>query len=260
MKTGGFLVSSRVVDSPTREAVLEGRPIAAAILLAIAFAAVAALATLVLGAGAPSLEGKNRDLVVELILAVFVLAIIAALRWRRDVGLVGPAEWRHLGLLIVPAVVVLIPFLGGFDGDAASGIGVLLAGYALNSIAEDGMFSGILPRVLRSRGLVWAVVLSALLFGLVHFGNVISRPDQSIAITAAQAVGVFSGGIGFISIRLVTRSVIPVMAVHYFLDLFLQLGGLPVVLANVIQSVILLIFGIVILRRYRREIADAGWE
>lgn len=252
-------MSSAIIGSNASAPLLERRPVASAILLAIAFVAVAAGATLALGAVAPSLEGKDRDLIVEFILAAFVLGIIAVLGWRRDVGLNGPTEWRHLYLLILPALVVLIPFLGGFDGSGSIPIGILLVGYVANSIAEDGMFSGILPRLLRSRGLVWAVVLSALLFGLAHFGNLLSRPDQSFAITAAQALGVFSGGIGLVAIRLVTRSLVPVMVIHYFEDLFLQLGGMPVVLASVIQSIILLIFGIWLLRRYRRELADYGW-
>jgi len=247
-------------NAAVSESLLTRRPIASAVLLTIAFVLLAAVATLGLGAIAPALEGKDRDLITEVLLAAFVLAIIALLGWWRDVGLTAPREWRHLGLMILPGLVVLIPFLGGFDGSGSTAIGILLLGYALTSIAEDGMFSGILPRILRSRGLVWAVVLSALLFGLAHFGNLLSRPDQSFAITAAQALGVFSIGVGFIAIRLVTGSLVLVMVIHYFEDLFLQLGGMPAILANVIQSIIMLIFGIWLLRRYRQELADDGWR
>jgi membrane protease YdiL (CAAX protease family) len=243
-----------------RSSSFDSQPLLSAVLLALLFVAVAAGGTLALGALAPSLQGKDRDLLVEIVLAVLVVAIIAAVGWRREVGLTGPSEWRHASLLVVPVLVVLIPFLGGFKGAADGTLGLLLVGYTVNSIAEDGMFSGILPRVLQSRGLVVAVLGSAALFGLAHFGNLLSRPDQSFAITAAQAVGVFTAGIGFIAIRLVTRSLIAVMVVHGLFDLFLQLGGMPSILANVIESTLLLIVGIWMLRRYRAEIADLGWR
>ena len=253
-------MSSTVVEVPAVDSTLERRPIVWAILLAVGFLAVSTLGTLGLNAAIPSVDGKNRDLIVELILAGFVLAIVGILGWRRDVGINGLSEWRHLSLLILPLLIVFIPFVGGFESTDSATLGVLLIGYAANSIAEDGMFRGIIPRVLRSRGLIWVVVVSSLLFGLAHFGNILSRPDQSVAITAAQAVGAFSEGIGLVAIRLATRTVIPVMVIHFLSDLFLQLGGFPTIPANVIQSVVMLIFGVWILRRYRRELAESGWE
>ena len=147
----------------------------------------------------------------------------------------------------------MLPFLGGVRNVEASTIGLLVVGYALNSIAEDGMFRGIVPRVLRSRGLLGAVVLSSLLFGLAHFGNIVSRPDQSIAITAAQALGAFTQGIGLVAVRLATDTIWPVMLVHFLGDLFGQMGGLPIVLSNVIESTVMLAFGVWIYRRHRTD-------
>jgi hypothetical protein len=238
---------------------LERQPVLSAVLLAVAFVVVAAGMTLLLGAVTPGLAGKDRDLIVEIVLALFVVGIVAALRWRREVGVNAPSQWRHPALLVVPAVAALIPFAGGFAGLGGTSLVVLLVGYTANSIAEDGMFNGILPRVLRSKGLLWVVILSPLLFGLAHFGNILSRPDQSVAITAGQALGVFTGGIGLLAVRLATRSLIPVMILHGASDLILQLGGFPLVLASVIQSILLLVFGIWVLRWYRRELAEQGW-
>ena len=252
-------MSSTVIEAPAVGSTLERRPAAWAILLAVGFLAVSTLGTLLLNAAAPSLDGKNRDLIVEFLLAAFVLGIVAVLGWRRDVGINGLSVWRHLSLLVLPLLLVLIPLAGGIESTETTTLGVLLLGYAANSIAEDGMFRGIIPRVLRSKGLIWVVVLSSLLFGLAHFGNILSRPDQSVAITAAQAVGAFSEGIGLIAIRLATRTVIPVMVIHFLSDLFLQLGGLPTIPVNVFQSVVMLLFGIWILRRHRHELAESGW-
>ena len=102
-------------------------------------------------------------------------------------------------------------------------------------------------------GLLVAVVLSSLLFGLAHFGNIVSRPDQSVAVTAAQSLGAFTQGIGLVALRLAMDTIWPVMLVHFLGDLFGQFGGLPVVLSNVIESVAMLVFGIWVYRRHRAE-------
>lgn len=235
------------------------RPALLAIGAAVGFAVVSATATLVLGMVMPDADGRTRDLAVEILLASAVLAVVAVLGWRRDVGLNGIGEWRHLGLLAVPLVIVMLPFLGGLRDVAIATLGFLVVGYAINSVAEDVLFRGIVPRILRPAGLAWVVILSSLLFGLVHFGNLLTRPDQSVAITAAQALGAFTEGIGFVALRLVNRSVIPVMVIHALGDLFLQLGGLPIVPVNVIQSVLFLVYGVWLLRRYRAELRVDGW-
>ena len=237
--------------SLTATAAPRSRPLLVAIGLLVAFEVVSIAATLILDR-ATDLDGKARDLIVEALLAVGVVGLIAALGWWQSTAFTTRRrEWRNLRLLILPLALTLLPFLGGVRTVDTSTIGLLVVGYALNSIAEDGMFRGIVPRALRSRGLLVAVILSSLLFGLAHFGNIVSRPDQSVAITAAQALGAFTQGIGLVAVRLATNTIWPVMLVHFFGDLFGQLGGLPVVLSNVIESTLMLVFGIWIYRRHR---------
>ncbi len=233
------------------------RTVLVAVALLVAYEIVANAATLILDA-ATTLDGKARDLVSEAILAVVVIAIVAAVGWWRSTGIsTHPAEWRHLRLLVIPLLLTLVPFAGGVKGSVDGGtIAILVVGYALNSVAEDGMFRGILPRVLRGDGLLVAVVLSSLLFGLAHFGDIVSRPEQSVAITAAQALGAFTQGIGLVALRLANRSIWPAATVHFLADLFGQIGGLPIVLANVIESVAMLAYGIWIYRTYRPDLQD----
>jgi len=230
-------------------------PILLAVGLLVAFEVVSIGATLVLGR-VSDLDGKARDLIVEALLAAGVVGLVAVLGWWRSTAFSTPIrEWRNLRLLILPLALTLLPFLGGVRNVETSTIGLLVVGYALNSIAEDGMFRGVVPRVLRSRGLLVAVVLSSLLFGLAHFGNIVSRPDQSVAITAAQALGAFTQGVGLVAMRLAMDTIWPVMLVHFLGDLFGQVGGLPIVLSNVIESTVMLVFGIWVYRRYRDEMA-----
>jgi len=230
-------------------------PILLAIALLLGYEVVADASTVILNT-LTTLDGKARDLVAEAVLAVVVLALIAVLGWWRSTGFAIPrAEWRHLRLLVLPFALTLLRFLGGVKPAVDGGtMALLVVGYTFNSLAEDGMFRGVMPRVLRDRGLLVAVVVSSLFFGLAHFGNIISRPDQSVAITAAQALGAFTQGIGLVALRLVNNTIWPVMLIHLLGDLFGQVGGVPIVLANVIESTVMLVYGIWIYRRYRPEL------
>ncbi|MFN8619194.1 MAG: CPBP family intramembrane glutamic endopeptidase [Chloroflexota bacterium] len=242
----------RVAPAASRD-----RAIPAAVGAFVVFLAVSTGATLLLDR-LTGLDGKARDLVVEAVLAAVVLGLVGTMHWWRSTGFSTPLrEWRNLRLLALPMLLTLVPFAGGFKGTDAATFGVLVVGYALNSVAEDGMFRGIIPRILRSRGLVTAVVLSSLLFGLAHLGNLVSRPDQSVAVTAAQSLGAFTQGIGLVAVRLAMDTLWPVMVIHFLGDLFGQLGGLPVVAANVIESVAMLLFGVWILRRHRGDMERA---
>jgi membrane protease YdiL (CAAX protease family) len=230
-------------------------PILTALGCLIAFAVVANAGTLILDA-VTALDGKARDVLSEAALAAFVLVVIAALAWWRSTGFSTPRPaWRHLRLLVLPIALTLLPFLGGVKaGVDGSTIALLVVGYALNSVAEDGMFRGIMPRVLRGRGLLAAVVVSSVFFGLAHFSNILSRPDQSVAITAAQALGAGTEGIGLVALRLANATIWPVMVIHFLGDLFGQIGGMPVVLANVVESTVMLVYGIWIYRTYRADL------
>ena len=243
--------------SPLSSPRVAHRPLLLAVGLLAGFEVVSIGATLILDR-VTSLDGKARDLIVEALLAGGVVGLIAAGGWWRSTAFSTPLrQWRNLPLLVLPLALTLLPFLGGVRSVDVTTLGLLIVGYALNSIAEDGMFRGIVPRVLRSRGLLVAVVLSSLLFGLAHLGNIVSRPDQSVAITAAQALGAFTQGIGLVAIRLATDTIWPVMLIHFLDDLFGQLGGLPIVLGNVVESTVMLVFGIWVYRRHRTEMEQS---
>jgi membrane protease YdiL (CAAX protease family) len=232
-------------------------PILVAIGLLIAFEVVSVGSTLLLNR-LTALDGKARDLITEAILAAAVVGLVALLAWWRSTGFSTPVrDWRNLRLLVLPIAITFLPLLGGVRNVDPGAVSILLVGYVLNSLAEDGMFRGIVPRVLRDRGVLVAVVLSSLLFGLAHFGNIVSRPDQSVAITAAQALGAFTQGIGLVAVRLATDTIWPAMLIHFLGDLLGQVGGMPIILSNVMESVVMLVFGIWIYRRHRRDMESS---
>ena len=82
-------------------------------------------------------------------------------------------------------------------------------------------------------------------------GNVVNR--DSVAIVLAQSVGAFAFAVGYGALRLRTNTIVPLMALHFGHDLVLQLTNLPLIPVDVAQDVILLGYGIWILRAIRRE-------
>ncbi|WP_405087794.1 CPBP family intramembrane glutamic endopeptidase [Microbispora sp. NBC_01389] len=132
-------------------------------------------------------------------LAVFVYA--RAVRWseRRapvEVARKGAVAAVGRGLLIgagmFAAVIANIAFLGGYRVDglgSVTGAAGLFGFMAAAAVTEELMFRGILFRIVEERTGTWiALVLTGLVFGLMHLGN------QHASLWGAIAIAVEAGG------------------------------------------------------------------
>lgn len=191
------------------------------------------------------------EYVALIIMSVLIFAILTVLDWWRLAGFTGPSTWRHLGILWLPAVVVLVlPAVRGFQSVDSSTFIYLAIGYILTGFMEESWMRGLVMRVLGPTGPVRAVVISSILFGLLHVGNLLYRNPL---IVFAQMIGATADGIGIGAIRLRTNTIWFVMAIHTFHDLLLKLSNLPTIPLDVVQDVILFGFGIYILRKIVKE-------
>jgi hypothetical protein len=86
-------------------------------------------------------------------------------------------------------------------------------------------------------------------FGAAHLLNVLFRANPFLVF--AQAVGAFSEGVGFGALRLRTNTIWPLIFFHFSEDLLLRFTRLPAIPLNVLQSVVLLVYGIYLLRGMR---------
>lgn len=157
-----------------------------------------------------------------------------------------------LRLLWVPAVVaIVLPLLGSFT-EAPTGLIVYLTiGYLITGFMEEAWVRGLMLRVLQPVGPVRAVLISALLFALLHMTNFLFRNP---AIVLAQMVGAFCFGLAFGALRLRTNTIWFLVALHMLHDLLLHLSGFPTIPLDVVQDVILLIYGIYLLRGLRNSL------
>ncbi|HEY8595679.1 MAG TPA: CPBP family intramembrane glutamic endopeptidase [Devosiaceae bacterium] len=174
--------------------------------------------------------------------------------WWRDVGVNSRSEWRDIKWLAVPAVLTLLPLAAGVQPVDASATLFLAVAYLLTGFAEETMFRGVLLKILGSRGLIASVVIASVLFGLAHLGNIVIRGNAPVIF--AQAVGAACFGFGYAATRLRTNTIVPLMLTHMFTDLFLQLGTLPLIPVAVAQDVVLLGYGIYLLRGFAPTSAE----
>ena len=228
------------------------RPVTTAVLILAADLILLTLIRLGLQVFAPTLP---TDFVALFPSTALLVAGIAALNVWRAIGVNRPSQWQHLGLLLLPLIVLVgPPLVGGLKPIDAGRFAFLLVGYVLTGIREELLHRGIILRVLRRLGEGRATLISAVLFGLLHLSNIMVRDNP--AIVAAQAVGAFCFGVGFGALRLRTNTVVPLIVLHAVHDLLLQMTNLPLIALDVTQVTVLLFYGVFLLWRSTKQAAQ----
>lgn len=125
-------------------------PVGSAVGLAAADAVLLVLVAVLLRVVAPDLRGQQAALAVLTVLAVVFAGLVTWLGWWRRIGFVGRRRWRRPALLVLPTVMVFLPFVGGFRGVAAGTLAVWILGYALTGFYEEGLFRGLVLRILEA--------------------------------------------------------------------------------------------------------------
>ncbi len=212
-------------------------PLVGSLLIWLADAVFVVVGALLLSALFPNIPGYGRGLSQSLILVLvgvlLVAAMLTAFRWWRRAGFVGPSQWRDLRILWLPVLLLFVPFVRGFRPLSTAELLTLAVGYTATAFFEEAIYRGAILGLMRPKGIWTAVLVSSLLFGLAHFTNILLRGNPSII--ALQALGAATGGVGMAAIRLRTRTIWPVIALHGLHDLFFQLGALPVPISDAVE-------------------------
>ena len=239
-------ISSSNNSQGTVKVFFEQRPVLSSVLIFAAFVIVSAL----LGIAAKALLPQYQPEFIALIaLSVLVAMALSLLGWWKVSGFNLPAEWRDSRLMIVPFLIVLgLPFLMGIKPSDLGTFVYLLIGYALTGFMEEGLMRGIVLRVLKPTGTNRSVIVSSLLFGLMHIGNLLYRNP---AIVFAQMLGAFVHGIGLSAIRLRTNTIWFPVILHALHDLALKYTNFPAIPLDVVQVTLLMVYGIYLLRGWK---------
>lgn len=224
----------------------EDRPVLSAVVIFVVYLIVATA----FGLAAKTLLPQFQPEFIALLgMSALVALALSALGWWKAAGFNAPTEWRDSRLMIVPFLIVLgLPFLMGIKTTDAGTFIYLLIGYALTGFMEEGLMRGIVLRVLKPTGTTHSVVISSLLFGLIHIGNLLYRNPM---IVFAQMIGAFVHGIGLSAIRLRTNTIWYPVILHGLHDLALKYTNFPAIPLDVVQVTLLMIYGIYLLRGWK---------
>ena len=129
----------------------------------------------------------SQSLVLVLVGALLVAALLTGFGWWRLAGFVGTAKWRDLHVLWLPVLILVLPFLGGVRPMPTNELLTLVVGYAATAFFEEALYRGVVLGLLRPRGIWSAVIISSVLFGLVHLSNIALRGNPGLI--ALQALG-----------------------------------------------------------------------
>jgi membrane protease YdiL (CAAX protease family) len=217
------------------------------LLLTAAWVAVTLGAYFIITALLPATEPLQASLWIIALVALLVAGGVSAAGWWGAVGFTPVAQWRNAAWFALPALLTLLPLVGGLKPLAPEMYVLLIAGYALTGFAEETMFRGVLVKILERRSAIETAAITAILFGLVHLSNIAIRGEP--AIVAAQAVGAAAFGFGYAALRMRTSALLPLIVTHMLTDLFLQMGNLPLIPVAVTQDVVLFAAGLYLLRR-----------
>ncbi len=190
--------------------------------LGAALAAFAGAIVIALGAGtamhfaAPSAPPFLVGTAVDGALAVAGLAIVAALGWFRTIGFVLARRGPGLRVLWIP-VLVLVASAAFQHSFQLSGLAIFTALFVtlLIALAEETLFRGVILQLLLPRGSTQAVLVSALLFGVMHLLNAAGANVGSVLLQVGVAFGM---GVTFAAVRLRIGTIAPLVILHAAFD------------------------------------------
>jgi len=167
------------------------------------------------------------------------------------------ANSSPLVLYFLPLLVIeLLPFLNGFDLSLSlSQVGLLFIFAAVVGINEELFFRGLIIKILQTKGLKYAVIVSSLLFGIGHAFTALSGSDPLYVIILIIFAGLF--GLICAEIVILTKSIIPVIVWHglhdFIANITLDAGTTLNLTLLLVQTVILCLYGLFLWRKLHFE-------
>ena len=204
-----------------RRPLLYGALIAAAVFVAALLVGTLLGRTVAVVAGRNDLRGTIGALGIDLVGTACVAGVLWRLGWWREMGFAGPSTWRSLRLLAFPALLALVAVVGGIislDLSDPARLALSLPQPFLTGFWEEGLTRGLLLSLLlvaalrAGRGPIAAVLISAVVFGLLHLVGVLG--DRELTPVLAQVVTATLLGIGFGALALRTNALWLLAGLH----------------------------------------------
>jgi membrane protease YdiL (CAAX protease family) len=172
----------------------------------------------------PESDAATLKFIGKVIISILAVTLITVLGWWKEIGFTLRLNWRewvsYLPLLILPGLSALV---SDFQVSSPAQI-TFFALFAFTiGFAEEVIVRGIFLRIFLPKGRVHAVLMSSLIFGLMHLGNLLMGADLGSTLT--QVVYATLIGIAFAGILSYGRSIWPLIVIHALVDFFPKLSG-----------------------------------
>ena len=194
--------------------------------------------------------------IVLALLAIITAIILWKLDWWRVIGFQRLSK-KYTLLLIIPVIPLIGNLIGRYN---TIQFGFYIYYFFLSvmvGFAEEGIYRGIILRVLLKRGIWKALILSSVLFSLSHIMNALA--GWNLGHVLLQLTYSFALGFGWSAFALRTGTIWPLMIIHCLIDfssfikaenIFKSLQSSQPDLMEIIYSVglsaVFIIYGIVV--------------
>ncbi len=260
-------------EAGTSPRILETRPVPTVVGLFALFTAASVVIPVVGRVLAPSLTDVTFRLVGQFALLAMALGLLAWTGWWREVGFTPRREWRQPWLALPFVAVALVQLVGGVIVEpiplatnvvlsGATAVAFLVVAQLVVGISEEAFARGFALRALLPRGVVFAVVLSAVLFGLLHSTRVFT--GEPAVLVAFQVTFAAIDGFALAALRLRTNTLWLGIGIHALFNFTIGLAPTTTAMRVLLffSYVALLGYGVYLLRGVdvdrARERANVG--
>jgi membrane protease YdiL (CAAX protease family) len=195
------------------------------------------------------------------ILAIIAIIFLVRSRWWQTIGLRKPRRLRELWFFVLPLVAVADNLSGGIQASAPGSIATFCFLAALVGFVEETYLRGFMLHPIALRGPWRGVLITAVLFGLLHSLNILIGWNPQAVIS--QIGFAFAVGFCYAALRLRTGLIWPLMILHFLTDFsaFLALNQITMpqssgvnVFATLVYVIIFAGYGAIVLATGRRSV------
>ena len=171
---------------------------------------------------------------IRIILIIAVVLLIQKFKTEKFIGLTSWRNFKNLQAVLIAMVFIIMGILSNWDTylNSSNYLLLLFAIYTIVvGILEELFFRGtIFPLIIKSfakskQPLLISAIFSSLLFGLIHYVNLFSQPENFIGITSqvffATSIGVF-----FCGLLVRTENILIPIAIHALINFSFGAGEL----------------------------------
>ncbi len=162
-------------------------------------------------------SGPIRAVILETGLIVVAFVFLSLLRWWHLVGFTKGIRGADVLVCLFPTLLTLYI---AWDALSSSTVGSMifftLIYACLIAVAEESIFRGIILQTLLPKGVLRAVLLSSLIFALLHVGNLFAGLPWTYV--SGQLLFTFGDGLAYAVMRVRTGSIWPAIILHGLTD------------------------------------------